>query len=61
VAEAVRLLAAVVGQDLEQAGDGSLRIARRVAADRLVSTVDPTPAMTTRAAPVRFPRFLGGF
>jgi hypothetical protein len=41
VAEAARLLAAVVGQDLEQGSDGSFRIARRVAADRVVSTVDP--------------------
>jgi hypothetical protein len=41
VAQAARLLAAVVGQDLEQAGDGSFRVARRVAADRVVSVVDP--------------------
>jgi Transposase DDE domain/Transposase domain (DUF772) len=41
VAEAVRLLAAVVGQDLEQGPDGMFRIARKVAADRVVSTVDP--------------------
>jgi hypothetical protein len=41
VAEAARLLAAVVGQDLEQDGDGRFRIARRVAADRVVSVVDP--------------------
>jgi Transposase DDE domain/Transposase domain (DUF772) len=41
VAEAARLLAAVVGQDLEQAGDGCFRIARKVAADRVISTVDP--------------------
>lgn len=41
VAEAARLLAAVVGQDLEQAGDGSFRIARKVAADRVISVVDP--------------------
>jgi hypothetical protein len=41
VAEAARLLGAVVGQDLEQAGDGSFRIARKVAADRVISTVDP--------------------
>jgi len=41
VAEAVGLVAAVVGQDLEQASDGSFRIARRVAADRVISTVDP--------------------
>ena len=41
VAQAARLLAAVVGQDLEQAGDGSFRIARKVAADRVISIVDP--------------------
>jgi hypothetical protein len=41
VAEAGRLLAAVVGQDLEQAGNGGFRIARRVAADRVISVVDP--------------------
>jgi hypothetical protein len=41
VAEAARLLAAVVGQDLEQADDGVFRIARKVAADRVISTVDP--------------------
>jgi hypothetical protein len=40
VAEAVRLLAAVVGQDLEQGHDGVFRIARKVAADRVISTVD---------------------
>jgi hypothetical protein len=41
VAQAARLLAAVVGQDLEQEGDGSFRVARRVAADRVISVVDP--------------------
>src|SRR5215211_2576776 len=41
VAEAARLLAAVVGQDLEQDGDGRFRIARKVATDRVLSTVDP--------------------
>jgi hypothetical protein len=41
VAQAVRLLGAVVGQDLEQGTDGSFRIARKVAADRVSSTVDP--------------------
>ena len=41
VAQAARLLAAVVGQDLEQGTDGSFRIARKVAADRVISTVDP--------------------
>jgi Transposase DDE domain/Transposase domain (DUF772) len=41
VAEAAGLLAAVVGQDLEQVGDGRFRIARKVAADRVISVVDP--------------------
>jgi hypothetical protein len=41
VAQAAQLLAAVVGQDLEHGDDGRFRIARRVAADRLISVVDP--------------------
>ena len=41
VAEAAALLARVVGQDLETTGDGGFRIARRVAPDRIISTVDP--------------------
>jgi Transposase DDE domain/Transposase domain (DUF772) len=41
VAQAARLVAAVVGQDLEQSTDGSFRIARKVATDRMISTVDP--------------------
>src|SRR6478752_4966091 len=39
--QAARLLATVVGQDLEEGGDGVFRSARRVAADRVISTVDP--------------------
>ncbi len=39
--EAGELLAAVVGQDLEQRGDGAFRIARRVSPDRVISVVDP--------------------
>ena len=35
------MVATVVGQDLEQPGDGVFRIARRVAKDRIISTVDP--------------------
>jgi transposase len=38
--EAVTLLATVLGQDLEEDG-GVLRIARRVAKDRVISIVDP--------------------
>lgn len=41
LAEAAVLLAAVVGQDLEEGADGCFRIARRVAKDRIISTVDP--------------------
>jgi hypothetical protein len=41
VSEAVQLLATVLGQDLEQGEDGLFRIARKVSADRVISTVDP--------------------
>ncbi len=40
-AQAAALLAAVVGQDLDEGEDGCFRIARRVAKDRIISTVDP--------------------
>jgi hypothetical protein len=40
VDQAARLLATVVGQDLDEV-DGVFRIARRVARDRVISTVDP--------------------
>jgi hypothetical protein len=41
VRRAAALLAAVVGQDLDEGSDGVFRIARRVAKDRIISTVDP--------------------
>ncbi len=41
VRDAAALLATVVGQDLELTDDGGFRIARRVAPDRVISTVDP--------------------
>jgi len=41
VSQAAQLLATVVGQDLEQREDGVFRIARGVAKDRVISTVDP--------------------
>lgn len=41
VAQAAQLLATVTGQDLEEGQDGVLRIAQRVAPDRVISTVDP--------------------
>jgi hypothetical protein len=40
VAQAAELLAIVAGQDVEQDDDGIFRIARRVAKDRIISTVD---------------------
>ena len=41
LAQAAALLATVVGQDLDEGSDGVFRIARRVAKDRVISTVDP--------------------
>ena len=41
VTDAAALLATVLGQDLEDAGDGCFRIARKVAVDRVISVVDP--------------------
>ncbi|XVU23965.1 IS1182 family transposase [Actinoplanes sp. CA-054009] len=41
VTQAMHLLATVLGQDLETGPDGLLRIARKVATDRVISTVDP--------------------
>lgn len=38
---ATELLALVAGQDVEEGDDGRFRIARRVAKDRVISTVDP--------------------
>ena len=40
LAEVAELLALVAGQDVEEDDDGNFRIARRVARDRLISTVD---------------------
>jgi hypothetical protein len=39
--DAAELLALVAGQDVELGDDGRFRIARRVARDRVISTVDP--------------------
>jgi len=41
VAKAADLLATVAGQDVESGEDGRFRIARTVAKDRVISTVDP--------------------
>ena len=39
--QAATLLATVTGQDLQESAGGVFRIARKVAADRVISTVDP--------------------
>ena len=41
IGQAATLLATVLGQDLEEGDDRRIRIARRVAHDRVISTVDP--------------------
>jgi hypothetical protein len=41
VQKAAALVATVVGQDLDEDSDGVFRIVRRVARDRIISTVDP--------------------
>jgi hypothetical protein len=41
LAQAAALLATVTGQDLQEDAAGGFRIARRVAADRVISAVDP--------------------
>jgi hypothetical protein len=41
LARAAELLATVAGQDVESGEDGRFRIARKVAKDRVISTVDP--------------------
>jgi hypothetical protein len=41
LAQAAALVATVIGQDLDEDAEGVFRIARRVARDRVISTVDP--------------------
>ena len=59
VASAGRLLATVLGQDLEQRDDGVFRIARRVAPDRVISTVDPESRHGHKTAARGFDGFKG--
>ncbi len=59
VSEAAALLATVVGQDVEQGDDGVFRIARRVAADRVISTVDPEARHGHKTAARRFDGYKG--
>jgi Transposase DDE domain/Transposase domain (DUF772) len=59
VAEAMALLATVVGQDLEEGADGVVRIARQVAKDRVISTVDPESRHGHKTAARGFDGFKG--
>jgi Transposase DDE domain/Transposase domain (DUF772) len=59
VDQAVRLLAAVTGQDLIDDADGTWRIARRVATDRMISTVDPDSRHGHKTAARGFDGFKG--
>lgn len=57
--QAATLLAALVGQDLEQSEEGVFRIARRVAPDRVISTVDPDARHGHKTAARGFDGFKG--
>ena len=59
VRRSVRLLAAVTGQDLEEGEDGTFRIARRVAKDRIISTVDPEARHGHKTAARHFDGYKG--
>lgn len=59
VKQAAALVATVVGQDLEQREDGLFRIARRVAPDRVISTVDPEARHGHKTAARSFDGFKG--
>ena len=59
VAQAAELVATVIGQDLEQADDGTFRIARRVAADRVISTVDPETRHGRKSTSGKFDGYKG--
>jgi len=53
------LLAVVVGQDLEEGDDGRFRVARRVAKDRIISTVDPDARHGRKTSAHRFDGYKG--
>lgn len=59
VAQAVELLATVVGQDIETGDDGIFRIARKVAKDRVISVVDPDARHGHKTAARKFDGFKG--
>jgi Transposase DDE domain/Transposase domain (DUF772) len=57
--EAATLLATLLGQDLETDDAGTFRIARRVAPDRVISTVDPDARHGHKTRAHRFDGFKG--
>jgi len=59
VTGAATLLATVVGQDLEEGADGIFRIARKVAKDRVISTVDPEARHGHKTQSRKFDGFKG--
>jgi hypothetical protein len=59
VRQAGELLATVIGQDTEQTGDGTFRIAKRVAPDRVISTVDPEARHGRKSSAHGFDGFKG--
>jgi hypothetical protein len=59
--EAAELLALVAGQDVEAGEDGKFRIARRVAPDRVISTVDPDARHGHKSRSRRFDGYKGHF
>jgi hypothetical protein len=58
-AEAAELLALVAGQDVEADENGVFRIARRVAPDRVISTVDPEARHGHKSRSRRFDGYKG--
>jgi hypothetical protein len=59
VAEVAVLLAELAGQDVEEGDDGVFRVARRVAKDRIISTVDPEARHGHKTAARGFDGFKG--
>jgi hypothetical protein len=59
VTQAGELLATVIGQDAEQTPDGTFRIAKRVAPDRVISTVDPEARHGRKSSAHGFDGFKG--
>jgi hypothetical protein len=57
--EAAELLALVAGQDVDADDDGVFRIARRVAPDRVISTVDPEARHGHKSRSRRFDGYKG--